>query len=292
MNTAVVTGGSGFLGHHLVRHLCAAGWTVHVVTRQDTLPPGLAGASRLSWQGGPEELCRAIAAIRPQVAFHLAVHYRRNHAPVDVDGFCQANLHLGMSLLEALRLAGCRRLINAGTIWQHSAPDRQAVNLYAATKRAFTEILRHYAAAHDIRTTSLLLADSYAEGDVRPRFLTALRDAQRAGRRLDASGGEQVIDLVHADDLAAAFCAAASLPEGEAFREFSVPSGDSLSLRSLVRRAEEATGKRFDIAWGVRPYAADEVFAPVFDAPPLPGWQPRIRLDQGLARFFANDSCP
>jgi nucleoside-diphosphate-sugar epimerase len=288
MKVAVVTGGTGFLGQRLVQRLCSDGWSVHVLTRRAALPASIARASCLPWSGNPDELCRLVGAIRPSVAFHLAVHYRRSHAPGDIDGFCQANVHLGMCLLEALRQAGSRHLIHAGTVWQQSGPEGGAVNLYAATKLAFAEIARHYAIVHGIASTSLLLADSYAEEDVRPRFLTALREAHRAGRRLEASGGEQVIDLLHADDITNAFIAAADMTiSARHHAAYTVPSGESQSLRALVSRIESATEHRFDIAWGARPYAADEVFRPVFAAPALPGWQPHIPLDQGLARFFA-----
>jgi len=289
MKRALVTGGTGFIGRHLVRRLLTDGWEVHVVSR---MPPAVGLAvTHIPAVADPVELASRVAAAQPTTAFHLAAHYPRTHTSADIGLFVQTNIQLGMALIEGLRACGCPRLVNAGTVWQDSGEDRGAVNLYAATKRAFAEILKYSGPSYGLTVVSILLADTYAEDDPRPRFLTALRTAWRRRERINATKGEQVIDLLHATDVADAFVHAAGLelPLGKA-SSFTVPSGNSLSLRELVACIERVTGERIDIAWGGRPYAPDEVFAPIFAQPALPKWSPRISLAEGLQRFFRNSA--
>lgn len=285
MKRALVTGGTGFLGRHLVRRLLADEWEVHVVSR--TLPADGGPVIHIPVVSDPAELTSRIAAARPTTAFHLAVHYRRSHTSADIQPFVNANLQLGMALLEGMRACGCQRLVNVGTVWQDSGPGGGAVNLYAATKRAFGEILAYSCYSYGISAASVLCADTYAEDDTRPRFLTALRNAWRRHERFEASGGEQVIDLLHAVDAVEALVEAAGLKlsTGQTC-SFTVPSGESMTLRMLVERLARVTGEPINVAWGLRPYASDEVFRPVFAHHSLPGWRPRIGLDEGLRRFF------
>ena len=72
--------------------------------------------------------------------------------------------------------AGCYRMVNTGTSWQHyENSDHRPSNLYAATKQAFEEILNFYATAYPLRVCSLHLSDTYGPNDIRPKlfgFLT------------------------------------------------------------------------------------------------------------------------
>lgn len=80
MPSALVTGGAGLIGSHLVDGLVAAGWTVRVL---DNLEPQTHGAGRPPWLNpaaewacgdvrGTEELASALSGV--EVVFHLAAY--------------------------------------------------------------------------------------------------------------------------------------------------------------------------------------------------------------------------
>jgi nucleoside-diphosphate-sugar epimerase len=61
-----------------------------------------------------------------------------------------------------MQAAGIRRLVNAGTTWQHYLGQvYDPVNLYAATKQAFEAILKFYTSTRDFQAITLELTDTY-----------------------------------------------------------------------------------------------------------------------------------
>lgn len=291
MSTILVTGGTGYVGRHLIALLRRSGHRVVAVCRSPDVPVPLQGIISapdiVVWSGDPLDLIRQGAELRLDAAVHLATLYRRDHTPDDLVPMVEANLELGMALLEMMSRQPGRRVVYANTAWQDSGPEGSPVNLYAATKRAFAEILRYYTSAHGIQAVSLVMADTYGEDDQRPRFLNAVRRSWQAGQPLVASPGGQIVDMLHVDDVCEAMLHALTLPLQRPFEEYALQSGEPASLQELVGIIGRITGKPPAVTWGGRPYAPREVFRPLFSAPPLTGWKPRITLEAGLRRVFA-----
>ncbi|MCK9387805.1 MAG: NAD(P)-dependent oxidoreductase [Sulfuritalea sp.] len=290
---ALVTGATGYIGSHLVKFLVDSGWQTSIVIRPGSdlgcLDELQNRIEILVHDGTVAGMVKLVASSRPDTVFHLASLFLAQHRSEDIDTLVTSNVLFATQLVEAMATAGCGRLINVGTSWQHYANDGyNPVNLYAATKQAFDDILRYYVEATPIKAVTLTLFDSYGPNDPRRKLLSLLRDAAMHGTRLQMSPGDQLIDLVYIDDMIAAFlCAASLLPVPDrAHMRYRVSSGEPVNLRQLVATIERVTGKTLAIDWGGRPYRPREVMLPFCPHPPLPGWAPSISLDQGIARVM------
>jgi nucleoside-diphosphate-sugar epimerase len=240
--------------------------------------------------GTTEGMLRVVQESRPDVVFHLASLFVAEHRTDQVTQLVESNLLLGVQLAEAMRAAGCTRLVNTGTAWQHyHGEDYLPVNLYAATKEAYLDLLRFYEESAGLRVVTLQLYESYGPGDPRPKLMTALVRAAREGGSLTLTDGTQRLDLVHVRDIARAYGRAAErLLAGEVSgsERWAVRSGQPRSVRELVEMVERASKKPLAAQWGVRSYRAREVMEPP-ERPILPGWRAETLLAAGIEELLA-----
>ena len=288
----MVTGASGFIGSHLLGYLRREGWQVAAIARSAsaaTLAAHPAGPKVYTYTGDTSELVEAVADFRPQVVFHLGSLFLAQHDAAQIEPLISSNILFGTQLLEAMRLAGTTTLVNAGTAWQNFGGDgHNPVNLYAATKQAFEDILLYYVQTADLRAITLRLFDTYGPADTRRKLLTLLIDSLKAGAPMGMSPGEQILDLTHVEDVCSAFLGAANLllsHEEPRHEVYAVSSEERHTLRELVAIFEEVAGKKLPITFGARPYRDREVMEP-WQGPQLLGWHAKISLREGLRRLL------
>jgi nucleoside-diphosphate-sugar epimerase len=269
---------------------------VHAVVRPGSAAAGLAGTPH-THDGTTEGMLAIVQASRPDVVFHLASLFIAEHRADQVAQLVASNLLLGLQLAEGMGAAGRTLLVNTGTAWQHyENEDYDPVNLYAATKEAYLDLLRFYQEAAGLEVITLELYESYGPRDPRPKLMTALVRAARqatgeggAGARLALTDGTQRLDLVHVRDIARAYARAAErLLRGEVAgsERWAVRSGEPRSVREVVELVGRTAGKPFAAEWGVRPYRAREVMEPP-ERPTLPGWRAEIPLEAGIRELLS-----
>ncbi len=119
----VVTGGSGFIGSHVVDHLVAAG---HDVTVLDVVAPhrsdvGYIELDILDLDG----LVRSFQGV--DAVFHLAAVADVNIAAADPERAMNLTVMGTTRVWEAARRAGVARAILASTVWVYGASPDAAV---------------------------------------------------------------------------------------------------------------------------------------------------------------------
>jgi len=289
----LLTGATGFVGSHLARSLLAGGDEIHAVVRPGAhleRIPDLRDQVELHEDDGDSALSRLVESVGPEVTFHLATRFISEHEPRDVGPLIADNVTFPTRLLEAL--AGTDApFVNVGTAWQHvdGAPYRPK-NLYAATKQAFEDVLAHYRVNVGLRCATVHLFDSYGPQDHRGKLLSALVGAMRSGVPLDMSGGEQLIDLVHVDDLVRALrLAVTAATSGPVAASYAAGTGHPRSIREVAGILERVAGQRVPVRWGARPDRPGEMREPWDAGPAVPGWAPQIPLEAGLEAWLRAD---
>ena len=292
----LITGATGYIGSHLAHYLVVRGWTVHAVVRgtgnRTRLP---AGTIAHVHDGSTAGMVNIVAAAEPDVVFHLAGLPRARYALDDLDAMIAANLSFGVQLLEGMAQSGRSNLIESGTYWEFDGVGRYFPNsLYAASKHAFRTLTVYYARRYRLRTITLILYDVYGPNDWRDKFLSQLVRALATNTPLAASPGEQLLDCVHVDDVVRAFAIAAErltgFPQMTASETFHLDSGRRLKLRELAELIAGLANRPLQMRWGELPYPPLQIMEPLDNGPRLPGWEPQVPLEKGLASLFY-DAC-
>ena len=294
MDKVLLTGATGYIGHNLTARLAATGWQVHILVRPESdARRANTATARHIYDGGTESVLAAVAAAKPDVVFHLAGLVKRAHAVQDVEAIVGANVLLGAQVLEAMAATSCRILVNAGTYWEYDTEGHYAPNsLYAATKRAFQDLIVFYVRFHRLRAITLILFDVYGPSDWRGKLIPSLVAKVRAGKPMPATGGEQRVDLVYIDDVTDGFMRAAALLREEGanasgHRVFALDTGRRLKVKEVAAVLETVAGRHLDVRWGELPYRDNQIFEPKLATEILPGWSPKVPLEEGLRRVLA-----
>ncbi len=303
--SVLITGASGFIGGHLVRRLVREGEDVTVLVRPGSDISNLEEVRRdlevVEHDGTTDGMLAIVEACWPDLAFHVASLVVAEHKPEDVEPLVTSNLLFPSQLAEAMAGLGAGvgkgtgSLVNVGTSWQHfENRDYSPVCLYAATKQAFEALLQFYVETGRLQVITMKLFDTYGPDDPRPKLFSLLRRLAGSGEKLAMSPGEQLQDLVYVDDVTEALVMAGQrLRQGQVAgggEVYAVSSGAPIALKDLVARFAEVAGQSLEIEWGGRPYRPREVMVPWSRGACLPGWRPRIGLEEGIGRTLAADT--
>jgi UDP-glucose 4-epimerase len=293
---ALVTGGAGFIGSHLVDALVARGDDVAVLDDlsgglRDRIPDGVP-LHTVDVADAPR-VAEVLAAERPELVYHLAaqVDVRRSVADPTLDA--RVNVAGTASVLEAARASGARRVLLAstgGALYGESAalPTPESAPLepfspYGASKAAAETYCALYTRLHGLSTLSLRFGNVYGprqdpHGDA--GVIAIFAGAAAEGRPATVFGdGSQTRDYVYVGDVVAGFLAAA---EATATGEVNIGTGVETSLRALL----DALG----VEPVFEPARTGEVARSCLDvsrAAERLGWRPQVGLDEGLQRTLA-----
>jgi UDP-glucose 4-epimerase len=289
-----ITGGSGFIGSHVVDALIAAGHHVRVI---DMLAPHRPDADWLPVDVMDEEALTS--ALRgADAVFHLAAMADVNDvfaAPVES---VSLNTLGTVRLLEAARQAEAGRVILASTVWVYAATVGSRVDertcfdpetdrhLYVSTKIAAEMICRDYRTLYGRPYTILRYGIPYGPRMRDNLVIAAFIKRALHGEPLTIDGdGRQERRFVYVEDLARAHVLALT-PAAEN-RTYNLDGTRAVSIREIAETVRELIGD-VTVSYGPpRPgdFAARDVRSD--RAREELGWEPRVDFAEGMRRTLA-----
>lgn len=298
---ALVIGGNGFIGSHLVDTLAGRGWDVTILDprerRYDPLPPSACFIRGDLTQ--PYLVREALHGV--EVVFHLAwttIHEVSNQDPAaDV----HANLIPSIHLMEACHRAGIRRLVftsSGGTVYgpaqQLPIPEshrQEPINGYGITKLAVEKYLGMF--QHLYGLDYAILRPSVPYGPRQSPFgrqgaVAVFLYRVACGLPVTIWGdGGVTRDYFYITDLVQALIATAERPLNEQ-RVFNLGGRVEISLLQLLDQVEATVGRRaiVDFQPG-RKFDARRVALDTRAACQHLDWQPKVALQEGLMRTWA-----
>jgi UDP-glucose 4-epimerase len=293
---AVVTGGAGFIGSHVVDALLARWDEVHVLDdfsrgKRKNVPEGV----HVHEADIRSDAGRVFDEVRPEVCFHLAAQADVRVSVERPDFDADVNVVGTLHLLEAAREHGTKIVFSStgGAIYgECEGPAREdhpraPLAPYGVSKLAGEEYIaaynRLYAAAHvSLRYGNVYgpRQDPKGEAGVVAIFMNRLREGEAPKIFGD---GTQTRDYVYVGDVVAATLAAAEHGGGV----LNVGTGVETSVNELYRRIQRVADVEREPEFAdARP---GELQRSVLDASLAKrelGWEPRHSLDEGLAETW------
>ena len=293
---AVVTGGAGFIGSHVVDALLARGDEVHVVDNFATgRTENLDAAAIVHEHDIREPLDSVFGPIAPQVIVHLAAQADVGTSVEQPVLDAEVNVLGTLNVLEAARAHGAQLVFSStggaiyGDVERPAREDdpRRPASPYGTSKLAAEEYLATWNSLHGTSHVVLRFANVYGprqlpklEGGVVAIFL----DRMRAGEGVRIFGdGEQTRDFVYVGDVVAAVLASI----GRAGGVFNIGTGTETSVNELFAACRRIAGAEAEPEHApARPGDAQRSVLDVSRAERELGWRPQTALEEGLGRTW------
>jgi UDP-arabinose 4-epimerase len=271
-SAVLVTGGAGYIGSHTAKELARAG---HRVVVYDNLSRGHRWAVR--W--GPFEegdlldqdrLRRVLAEHRIEAVLHFAAFAAVGESMLTPELYFHNNVEGSMSLLDAMRSTGVRRIVFSSTAAVYGVPEivpitednpKSPSSVYGEFKLMVERMLHWEGVCHGLKWMALRYfnaAGCDAEGETgeshepETHLIPSLLDAA-LGRRpacplfgddYPTPDGTCIRDYIHVTDLADAHIRALRhLENGGASLPLNLGTGDGYSVNQILAAAEAVIGR-------------------------------------------------
>jgi len=297
---AIVTGGAGFIGSHLVDHLVSLGVQVLVLDNMASGHPRhlhpLASFQHVDICS--EEAIRHIVGYKPSVVFHLAAQTDVQKSLDDPHYDADVNIGGTINVLEACRKANVRKMIFAsssavyGNVQKRKVLEEEKIapiSYYGSSKAASEAYIRLYHQLYGIPYTILRFSNVYGprqtakgEGGVIAVFMSRIHENKTLFIHGD---GNQTRDFIYVKDVVRALMAAIVRGDQEVFH---VSTSKKTSINQLVAILTRIHGGTLDILH--TPSNKGDIKHSCLSNRKISRqllWQPSIKLTDGLIDTYA-----
>jgi nucleoside-diphosphate-sugar epimerase len=266
-----LTGGTGFIGSHVLTAALAAGHQVRALRRSPRSAPVIPLPRQPQWCEGDLSTLTAADLEGVEAVLHLA---SAGVSPKQVpwDELVQANVAGSLRLLERAAEAGVRRCVVAGSSHEYGnaarrfeaiPPDAplEPLSPYGASKAAAFQLLRAFAIAQGLELFYGRIFSAYGEGQFEGNFWPSLRRAALAGDDLPMTSGRQVSDFIPVAEVATHLLAACARPDVAVGVPLvvNIGSGVATSLLAFAEAEWGRLGSTGRLRHGVLPDRPDQI---------------------------------
>lgn len=288
----LVTGGSGFIGSHIVDKLQGYGFTVRVFD----LTPNSYRDDIEYFQGSILNMDDIRSALhRVDAVMHLAAIADVKDVFEEPDYAEMVNVRGTINVLEATRKSKVKKLIYGSTVWVYSDVDEETVNentalkapshLYTATKIAGEYYCKAYSSLYGLEVTILRYGVPYGPraraGAVVPIFVAKAL----SGEPITIAGdGSQFRRFIYVEDLADGNVLA--LKPIAKNKIFNLDGTEKVTIRQIAETVKKIIGDVKIEYIEARPgdFSGKEVSSE--KALEELGWKPKVSFEEGVRRYI------
>lgn len=295
----LVTGGSGFIGSTLIRHLVGSATVLnvdaHTYAADDRRLPNASTLTTIDLDITDPGFRKLVRERRPSAIVHLAAETHVTRSETDQERFFSTNIDGTRNVLEAARGVGVERVLHVSTDEVYGPAldgpftedekepgEGKATSAYARSKAIADDIAWGYARSMAV----VILRPTNCFGPWQHPEKAFARWVTRAllGERVPVWGdGLYVRDWMYVDDLCKAILRILELAPHSGTYNIA-PARDGLPNVEIARRIAVAAGASPDVVYLTdydRPQH-DRVYAVDTERIRSKGWTPSVTLDAGI----------
>jgi UDP-glucuronate 4-epimerase len=308
MAHALITGGAGFIGSHLVDSLIADGWRVTVfdnfdpfydrAIKEENVRPHLGNREYTLVHGDVRDASsiRQLEGGSYDVIVHLAARGGVRPSIEDPVGYQDVNVAGTQQVLELARRCGVRQFvfassssvygINPRVPWREDDSVLQPISPYASTKVS-GELLGHvYSHLHRMRFIALRYFTVYGPRQRPDLAIHKFARLMLAGRQIPVYGdGTTSRDYTYVDDIVRGTRAAMDYT-ATSYEVINLGNTHTVTLREMIAGLERALGVTATLTvLPEQPGDVPKTWANIDKARALLGYAPTTSYEEGIVKF-------
>ncbi len=283
----LVTGGTGFLGSHLVKAFLKEGHQVIILKRSFSNTWRIADVMP-HISAYDIDCCEITSPFqdhgRIEAVIHTATCYGRKGE--DASEILDVNTAFPLRLLEAAIYFKTDIFFNTDTSLD------KFLNPYSLSKKQFAEWGKLMADQRKMRFVNIITDHFYGPGDDDTKFTAYIvKSCIQNVPELKLTAGGQKRDFIYIDSVVSAYAILlrnARLQE-PIYQDYEIGSGASVSVREFVETVHRLTGSQTMLKFGALPYREHEVMESHANIEPIKalGWSNTVELLEGLEKTIA-----
>ena len=305
----MVTGGLGFIGHHVVQELVTQSMDVTMLDnktnygvipqseldqlidlRRQTIPDLPLYTTEIQSRSTVDYV---VGKCRPEVIIHLASFPRQKTVEAHPDVAARSMIEGLINLLEAARSQKVRRFVFVsssmvyGDFYDHCSESKECKPLgqYGIMKLTGELLVRDYARRSGMEYTIVRPSAVYGPRDTQDRVLAKFMAAAHRGGTLEINGRDEALDFTYVTDAAEGIVGAA-LSKNTVGRTYNVTRGESVTLLRAAKIITDLVG-RGDIEVRARDDSYPSRGSLNIDAARRDfGYDPKISIQQGIENYY------
>ena len=206
----LITGGSGFIGKSLTLNLLDKNFTIYTLLNNKKQNKELSLQLKKKYKNfkpifidNINQIEKKISKINASIIINLASRYLRNHNFSKMIDLINSNILFSTSVLEAFPKKKLKQFINLSSVMMHKNSEKYLpLNLYAATKKSFLDILKYYETNFkNVKFYNLFLHDIYGENDQRDKIIHTIIKNHKKNKKININSKKLALNLLNVEDV-------------------------------------------------------------------------------------------
>lgn len=289
----LLTGGTGFVGSHLLEKLLNLNKKVILLKRSFSntwrINEFLDDKNLILKNIDKENLNDIFDQFDIEGVFHLATFAQRVHRSESVLEMINSNISLPTELLENSINNDVKFFINTGSFSEYKLANSpisensqmESFNLYASTKTAFESILKFYSQKYDLNCATLKLFTPYGPKDDENKITPYLIISSIKKNDILIKSPNKKLDFIFVKDVVDSYITTMNnISKLNDYNSFNIGTGIGTTITDVLRIIEDNLGKNINVSY--ENVEDDQVWCSNDKIKSILNWVPKTKLDDGI----------